>query len=128
MTDDERAIRALIARWMEASAAGDRETVLGLMADDVVFLVPGREAFGKEAFAASQAAIADYRLEATSDVREVHVTGDWAYCWTNLAVSMTPKRGGSAVRRKGHTLSIFRREPDGRWVLARDASLLAVES
>ena len=128
MTDDEQAIRALIAKWVEASAAGDRETVLGLMADDVVFLVHGREPFGKEAFAASQEAIADQRLEATSDVREVHVTGDWAYCWTSLAVSMTPNTGGATVRRKGHTLSIFRRERDGRWLLARDANMLAAEN
>ncbi len=53
MSDDERAIRDLIAAWMSATQAGDAETVLGLMTDDVVFMVPGREPFGKEAFAAA---------------------------------------------------------------------------
>jgi len=53
MTDDERAIRELVATWMTASQAGDIDTVLGLMTDDVVFMVPGREPFGKEAFAAA---------------------------------------------------------------------------
>jgi ketosteroid isomerase-like protein len=38
---------------MAASRAGDTATVLSLMADDVIFRVPGREPFGKEAFAAS---------------------------------------------------------------------------
>ena len=47
MTDDERAIRDLVATWMPASQAGDVSTVLGLMADDVVFMVPGREPFGR---------------------------------------------------------------------------------
>jgi len=53
MTDNERAIRELVATWMTASQAGDIDTVLGLMTDDVVFMVPGREPFGKEAFAAA---------------------------------------------------------------------------
>ena len=56
MTNDERAIRELIATWMDASQKGDLQTVLGLMADDVVFMVPGREPFGKEAFAAARKA------------------------------------------------------------------------
>jgi uncharacterized protein (TIGR02246 family) len=46
MTDDERAIRDLVATWMKASEAGDVQTVLNLMADDMIFMVPGREPFG----------------------------------------------------------------------------------
>jgi hypothetical protein len=58
MDRDEQAIRDLVAAWMSASAAGDHERVLGLMADDVVFLVPGRPPIrGKAAFAAAQAAL-----------------------------------------------------------------------
>src|SRR5262249_7864484 len=41
MTDDERAIRELVATWMSASKAGDTETVLSLIADDAVFTVVG---------------------------------------------------------------------------------------
>lgn len=36
MSDDERAIRDLVERWMTANRAGDAATVLGLMDDDVV--------------------------------------------------------------------------------------------
>ena len=46
--NDERAIRELVATWMTASQAGDIDTVLGLMTDDVVFMVPGHEPFGKD--------------------------------------------------------------------------------
>jgi uncharacterized protein (TIGR02246 family) len=127
MTEDERAIREVIATWMRASAAGDTATVLSLMADDVVFLVPGRPPFGKEAFAAAQPGMAKFKIDGTSHVREVQVAGDWAYCWTDLRVVMTRTDGGSPIRRSGYTLSIFRRQADGRWVLARDANLLAVE-
>jgi uncharacterized protein (TIGR02246 family) len=57
MTDDERAIRELVATWMEASANGDVDTVLSLMADDVIFMVPGREPFGKDIFRAASEAV-----------------------------------------------------------------------
>lgn len=127
MSADELAIREVIATWLRASAAGDTETVLSLMDDDVVFFVAGRPPFGKKAFAAAQEGLGKARIDATSNVREVRVSGDWAWCSTDLSVVMTPGDGGPAVRRSGNTLSVFRRLPDGRWVLYRDANLLTVE-
>ena len=79
MSDDERAIRDLVATWMKASAAGDLDTVLGLMTDDVVFMVPGREPFGKEAFAAMSRGMGGARMEGRADIRELQVLGDHAY-------------------------------------------------
>ena len=52
MSEDERANHALIDRWMAATKAGDIGSVLDLMTDDVVFMVPGRAPFGKQEFAA----------------------------------------------------------------------------
>jgi len=123
MTDDERAIRDLVATWMAASQAGDVSTVLGLMADDVVFMVPGREPFGKEAFAAASQSMQDVQFEGTFDIREIKVLGDWAYLRNYLTVSMIP-RGGESMRHAGYTLSILRKGRDGKWVLARDANLV----
>lgn len=48
MSEDEKAIRALIERWMSATETGDLNTVLDLMTDDVVFLVPERSLSGKQ--------------------------------------------------------------------------------
>jgi uncharacterized protein (TIGR02246 family) len=127
MSSDERAIRDLIATWLRASAAGDNDSVLGLMTDDVVFLVAGRPPFGKAEFAATSNALSTHRIEAASDVREVVVSGDLAYARSQLTVTMTPLAGGQSVRRSGPVLSIFRRTPDGRWQLSRDANLLTVE-
>ena len=122
MTSDERAIRELIATWMRASREGYLETVLGLMTDDVVFMVPGREPFGKEAFAEMSKSMQGARIEGTSDIRELSVLGDWAYLRNYLTVTMTPAEG-SPVRRAGYTMTILRKQ-DGRWLLARDANLL----
>lgn len=124
MTNDERAIRELIATWMAASQAGDTETVLGLMTDDVIFMVPGREPFGKEAFAAASQAMKGVRMEGTNDIRELNVLGEWAYLRSHIAMTMTPP-GGAPMRRAGYTLTILRKGADGRWRLARDANLLS---
>ena len=127
MTDDERAIRQLIDNWMAASKAGDTATVLSLMTDDVVFMVPGREPFGKKEFAAASQDMKGTRIEGKSDIRELQVMGDWAYLRSHLQISVTPP-GGNAVQRTGYTLTILRKQPDGRWLLARDANLLAPQA
>jgi len=126
VTPDERAIRDVIATWLRASAAGDNETVLGLMTDDVIFLVAGKPPFGKAEFAATSNALSTHRIEASSDIREVVVSGDLAYARSQLTVTMTPVAGGESLRRSGPVLSIFRRT-DGRWRLARDANFLTRE-
>ncbi len=127
MSDDERAIRDLVATWMQASRAGDLETVLQLMADDAVFMVPGREPFGKAAFAAGARAMKDVRMEGTSEIRELEVLGNWAYVRNYITVTMTPA-GGTPVRRAGYTLTLLRKGPDGRWLLARDANLMTQQA
>jgi uncharacterized protein (TIGR02246 family) len=124
MTDDERAIRAVVDRWFAASRSGDLETVLSLMTDDVVFMVPGQQPFGKEAFAAASRGMADVTIDGSSEIVELRVLGEWAYLRNRIEMSATPK-GGVTTRRSGYTLTIFRKEPDGRWRLARDANLLA---
>ena len=127
MTADERAIRELIATWMSASQAGDLTTLLELMTDDVVFMAPGGEPFGKEAFAAAGAAMSGASMEASCEIVEVNALGEWAYTRTHIAVTMT-SASGVAQRRSGYTLSILRRGVDGRWRITRDANLLTLEA
>jgi uncharacterized protein (TIGR02246 family) len=73
MDRDEQAIRALVATWMQATAAGDLPRVLELMADDVVFLGPGRPPMrGRDAFAAAtRAVLGQSRIESTADTQEI---------------------------------------------------------
>lgn len=123
MTDDERAIRRVVETWMDASQSGDVATVLGLMTDDVVFMVPGQEPFGKEAFAAASRSMSGLKLEGTSEIVELQVLGDWAFLRAHLDITATPPNG-DPVRRSGYTLTLLQKQPDGQWRLARDANLL----
>jgi uncharacterized protein (TIGR02246 family) len=123
MTEDERAIRNLIDTWMVATQKGDVETVLNLMADDVIFMVAGQKPFGKEAFAAAARGMTNVRFEGRSNIEELKVLGNWAYLRNYIEMTMTPEQG-APVHRAGYTLTIFRKQEDGRWVLARDANLV----
>jgi len=124
MSDDERAIREVVATWMAASKAGDHDAVLSLMTDDVVFMVPGAEPFGKAAFAAASKGGGPQLIEGAADIVELEVLGDWAWLRSHLKVTVAPP-GAPPVARAGYTLTILRKEQDGRWRLARDANLLA---
>ena len=124
MTDDERAIRNLIDTWMVATQKGDVETVLNLMADDVIFMVAGQKPFDKEAFAAAARGMTNVRFEGRNDIEELKVLGKWAYLRNYIDMTITPQQGAPA-HRAGYTLTILRKEEDGRWVVARDANLVA---
>ena len=126
MATDEEQIRQLVGTWMTATRTGDVDTVLDLMADDVVFLVPGKAPMGKREFEAAARAQATHTaptFDGSSDIQEIRVTRDWAFMWTRLQVTATPPDGSPALHLAGHTLTVLRKER-GRWVLARDANLL----
>jgi uncharacterized protein (TIGR02246 family) len=123
---DEQRIRDLVGTWMSATKAGDVDTVLSLMTDDVVFLVAGQAPFGKQKFAEAMRSPAGAvlpKIEGRSDIQEIRVAGDWAFMWSQLTVEVTPPGGGAPIKRAGHTLSVLRKS-GGRWQLARDANLL----
>jgi uncharacterized protein (TIGR02246 family) len=123
---DEEQIRELVSLWIAATKAGDIDTVLSLVSDDVVFLTPGQPVMRKAQFAAAaraQAGTGAPQFDGTSEIQEIMVLGNWAFMWTKLTVVATPP-GGATITRAGHTLSVLRRE-NGKWVLARDANMLA---
>jgi uncharacterized protein (TIGR02246 family) len=124
-SEDQRAIRAVVAEWMAATKRGDSQAVLDLMTDDAVFLVAGQPPMGKAAFMSAVASPPDERptFDGVSDIKEIYVQGSLAYMWSHLTVTVTPPRSGDSVKRAGHTLTVFRKV-DGRWLLARDANLL----
>ncbi len=127
MSDDERAIRDLVETWMSATKAGDAATVLDLISDDVVFMVPGAEPFGKAEFAAALKGLGVMTIEGRSEIHELAVLGDIAYLRNRIEMTATAP-DGKATRRSGWTLTILRKGSDGRWRLSRDANLLTTQA
>ena len=129
MQNDEQAIRNLVARWNEATIAGDVETVLGMVAEDAIFQVAGRAPFSKEAFAQGfRAGLEQVRIDVRSEIDELQVAGDFAYLRNHLWVTLTPRGGGVPMKRTGHTLTILHKQADGSWLLTRDANMLTADA
>jgi uncharacterized protein (TIGR02246 family) len=128
MQNDEEEIRELVQTWMSATKAGELDTVLSLMADDVVFLITGQPPMiGKAAYAAASRGKPDQeqpKFDGRSEIQEIKVLGDWAYMWTKLRIVATPPGGAKSITRTGHTLSILKKQ-NGKWLLARDANMLS---
>ena len=56
------------------------------------------------------------------------VFGDIGYCWTQLAIVVHPPDGSAPRRMEGPAFSLLRKNADGRWVIYRDANMLAPQT
>lgn len=96
--------RELHTTWIDAVNAGDLTPLLALMADDVVFLNPGQAPLGRKEFPVRfSAAHEQYRIRCISELEELTIVGELA----------------------GNRITLYRKHPDGRWLLARDANTLS---
>ena len=126
MGTHERQIREAHSTWIDAVNAGDLARLLTLMADDVVFLNPGQAPFGRAGFSANfSAAQRQVRINCVSELEEVVIASEVAYTCSRDALSVTPHGGGEATQLAGHRITVYRKQPDGRWLLARDAHTLS---
>lgn len=117
----------LMTQWHQASAAGDVDTIKSLMAEDAQFLVADHPPITRQDFINSFQAIRqsikiqvlDWRVE------ELEESGNLAYCHGYLHLAITPHALGLPIERKGPILSIFRKQANGNWLLAKDANFLS---
>jgi uncharacterized protein (TIGR02246 family) len=123
MQKDEHAIRELIEQWMHATREGDFETVMSLMAEDVLFMTPGQEPFGREEFMKGSESMKGTRIEGTAEIHEVQVHGDWAFARTFLDIVFFAP-GSAGKKHSGFTMGIYRKDSHGNWLLYRDANLV----
>jgi uncharacterized protein (TIGR02246 family) len=126
MGPDEREVREVHSTWIDAVNAGDLVRLLTSMADDVVFLDPGQAPFGRDGCSTNvSAAHQQVRIGCLSELEEVVAVGEVAYTRSRDALSVTPRTGGEATQLAGHRITVYRKQPDGRWLLARDAHTLS---
>ena len=126
MESDERAVRDVHRTWIAAVNAGDLDELSALMADDAVFVSPGNEPIGRDGFRAGfTAGHRDFQLLCTSELEEAVVAGGLAHTLSRDGLALTPRAGGATTRLAGYRLTVYRKQPDGRWLLARDAHTLS---
>ena len=126
MGSDDRAIREVHSTWIDAVNAGDLARLLSLMADDVVFLNPGDDGLGRDGFSTRfSAAHQQLRICCVSELEEVVVVGEVAYTRSRDSLTVSPLAGGEETRLAGDRMTIYRKQPGGGWLLARDANVLS---
>jgi ketosteroid isomerase-like protein len=119
---DEQAINAIREREIAAFSAGAVDSLLAVMAPDVVIMPPnepiliGADAARKWAQSlASQATVNGRYTDA-----KISVNGDWAIERYTGALRVTPKVGGAAVEEVVKGIHIYHRQPDGSWRIVQD--------
>src|SRR5688572_26514435 len=96
------------------------------MTDDAVFLNPGQAPIGRAGFNTNfSAAKKLVHINCVSELEEVVVAGEVAYARSRDSLSVAQRGGGDKAQLAGHRITIYRKQPDGRWLMARDAHTLS---
>lgn len=119
--NDQEAIAQTIRAFADALNRADYRAAVAMMTDDAVFWpVDAEETTGKAPIAVAYERLEPYRLEASSDVEEILVSGDLAVMRGYENFRLEPKAGGDPVEIKHRrAFSILRRQQDGSWKFAR---------
>jgi len=118
---DKAAIMDRFDRWTAAFNAGDAAGVCDLFAPDLIYSLP-------EVVNGTQKTMCDNLAKITSrsdiklqykrpDVHEIIVSGDIAV--VRLTWTLTVEAKGETETTTEEGIDIFRRQPDGRWSIAR---------
>ena len=112
----EQVIRALHQGAVLALSKGDLDSVMAVYADDVISLPPGQPArVGKAAVRSMwQESLAEYDVQVTVNIEEVHVTAEWAFERGTFEMQLAPKAGGPAISDSGKYLDLLK-QVDGQW-------------
>ena len=118
--------RAAIDRLREvhlaALNAGDADGWAACFADDGVQMPPN---FGTNAGRAaiegwSKGFLTMFSCQFKLAVDEVQVTGHWAFERGRYDITIRPKSGGGSMDDNGKYITIYQKQPEGGWKIARD--------
>jgi uncharacterized protein (TIGR02246 family) len=100
----------------------DAATWAKLFTEDGVQMPPNASPnVGSQAILAwSQGFLSMFSAEFALDVQEIQVFGDWAFERGTYRINLTPKSGDGSLKDVGKYITLYQRQPDGCWKVARD--------
>lgn len=116
------AIAEFNRQYLAAINSGDIDALASLTTEDHMLIASGAAPLaGKQALVdAMSGAFAAFDFDEDWTPEETVIAGDLAYQRGRFVVVATPRAGGDASRTTGNFLRIYRRQPDGRWLMVRD--------
>lgn len=118
---DAAAIRDRLEDWRLAFNARDAEGACDLFAPDLAYAVEGTPAGTRDTICANFARVMtrtdNVLAYAPPEIHEIIVSGDLAVVRLGWTLTTQTLAGARVTREQG--LDVFRRQPDGRWSIAR---------
>jgi uncharacterized protein (TIGR02246 family) len=125
LSADVQTLHEIRQRVEAAENAGDTESFVAIMADDIVLMVPdqpvqqGREACAAFVRNVLAGLLSRYSRHITYASDEVDVIGTVAFDRGTFAFTVTPREGGATTRVTGKYLWLMRRAGEGAWRMSR---------
>jgi uncharacterized protein (TIGR02246 family) len=120
--DEERALKQVIVDYQQFVNAGDAQGYTTLFTDDVVWMPPNApDRQGKsEVFDAQVAAFSKFKFTVALTPTEVRVLSkEWGLVLCSVRGVLTPREEGDVVEFRFRGVFVMERQPDGRWLIAR---------
>ena len=120
-TSDEAAMRQRFQHWVTAFNSKDVAGVCDLFAPDLLYSLPEVQEGTRQELCDNLARLfsrSDLRVQyAPPEIHEIMVSGDLAV--VRLTWTLTAQANGKQDATMEEGIDIFRRQPDGRWSIAR---------
>jgi uncharacterized protein (TIGR02246 family) len=119
---DEAILAGMGETYVANMESGDVERYLSLWADDGIQLPPNApQVYGKSNIRKRVAQVFDnFDASMSINTEEIVVVGNLGYTRGTYVLDLTPKAGGQPMHVDGKFLTIYRRQPDGSWLISRD--------
>lgn len=119
---DLKAIDRVRETHIRSLNTDDAATWAKLFTEDGVQMPPNASPnVGSQAILAwSQGFLSMFSAEFALDVHEIQVFGNWAFERGTYHISLTPKAGDGPFKDVGKYITLYQRQPDGSWKVARD--------
>jgi len=113
---DVEAIKRMRAEWNAAMNAGDFDSMMTFVADNVILMQDCFPAtIGKATMMRGRSWFEENDVDEVIDDAEIVVADDWAFLRGIGIGTTTPKAGGDPIRFRSRYLWILKRHDDGSW-------------
>ncbi len=120
--NEEQSLKQVMLDYQRYVSAGDIQGYTNLFKDDVIWMPPNaQDRSGKsEVFKAEAGAFSKFKFVFEMVPIEILQLSDtWGIILCSSKGVMTPKSGGEATNFRYRVLFLTEKQPDGRWLIAR---------